>query len=237
LAAFLAPLPLLAATPELIEEWLAGFRRAETKHAYLGDARVLYGWAAKRGIIRVDPTAQLETVRRPSPLPRPVSDDDLARAMWVADERLRLVLVLGAFAGLRRFEIASLRAEDCNQNRIVVRRGKNQKDRIIPTHPVVWLALRGHGVEQGWLFPSPSGSHIQADTVGEWVSRLFHRLGIDATLHKTRHRFGTRLAEVTNGNMLIVKEALGHTNLHSSEHYVAFDTSRMAAAIGLLPTT
>lgn len=235
LAVFTAPLSLLEATPEVIEDWLSTYRSAETKHAYLADVRALFTWARRRQLVEFDPTDELDPVRRGRSLPRPISEDDLARAVVCATERLRLVLLLGALAGLRRAEIARLRAEDCNERSIVVRKGKGGKDRVIPTHPYLWMVLRGYGIDHGWLFESPEGGPVTAGTVGTWVRNHFRMLGIDATLHATRHRFGTRLAEATQGNMLAVRDLLGHARVSTSEGYVAFDTSGLADIVRQLP--
>lgn len=235
LEAFLAPLPLLEATPELIEEWLSGFKRAETKHAYLGDLRTMFKWATKRGLIVRNPTEDLQSVRRPQPLPRPIGEEDLGIAMLIAQPRVRLVLVLGAFAGLRRFEIAPLRAEDVTQRIVIVRDGKGGKGRILPTHPAIWAAYRAHGVDEGWLFRNGQGAHVRPNTIGTWVRELFAEVGVKSTLHKTRHRFGTRLAEAARGDMRMVQAGLGHAHLATSEYYVAFDPTRLSEVVHLLP--
>lgn len=235
LGRFAAPMRLLEVTPELVEEWLATYRSAETKHAYLADVHALFVWARRRRMVESDPTEELEPVRRGRALPRPIGEDDLALAVACADRRLQLVLLFGALAGLRRAEIARLRAEDCNERSIVVRRGKGAKDRVVPTHPVLWAVLRGYGVEHGWLFEGPSGGPVTPGTVGHWVLDHFRMLGITATLHATRHRYGTRLAEVCGGNMLAVRDLLGHAHVSTTEGYVAFDTSGLAGFVRQLP--
>jgi integrase/recombinase XerD len=236
LALFAEPVPLLAVPATLIEDWLASYPKAETKHAYLSDVKAFFYWACRRGMADADPTEDMDSVRRPAALPRPISEDDLARAVLLAvDQRLKLVLLLGSLAGLRRSEIAALRAEDCDQRRILVRKGKGSKDRVVPMHPYLWTVLRGYGVQSGWLFEAPHGGPLASSTIGGWVRAHFAELDIHACLHQTRHRFGTKLAEVTNGNMLAVRDLLGHARLTTTEGYVRFDTSGLRGIVNDLP--
>lgn len=238
LAAAASPVPLVEVTPEIIEDWLSKYRKAETKHAFLGDVRCLFKWARRRKLVDEDPTEDMGSIKVPKRLPRPMEEQDLALAIATArDQRLRLVLLLGSFAGLRRFEMAQLRAEDCTRERLVVRAGKGGKDGVIPMHPLLWAALEAYEVQHGWLFDSPTGGHISPGTISSWIRKHFAAIGLNATLHQTRHRFGTRVAEAAEGNMLVVQELMRHANLEDSRRYVAFDTSRLQPVVNGLPVT
>lgn len=237
MAEFAEPIALLEVGPELIEDFLLLFSSAETKSAYLADLRMLFKWARRRRLCTTDPTTDVDTIRRPQPLPRPIPDDQLAAGLAMADIRLRLILMLGALAGLRRFEIAGLRAEDFTEQRIVIRDGKGAKSRVVPTHPALWAMYKEHGVTRGWLFPSPvKAGPIHPATIGTWVREHFDALGIDHRLHATRHFFGTHLAEISNGNLLAVKELMGHSRVSTTELYTAFDKSQLAGLIEQLKT-
>lgn len=231
LARFADPLDLLVVTPEILEDWAREHRNPETAHAYLADARALYRWARRRGLIEKDPAEDVDPVRRPKPLPRPISDDDLVLSLTTADDRLRLVLMLGDLAGLRRAEIARLRGEDCTAQAILVRNGKGGKSRVVPMHPVLWTMIRAWGVQHGFLFAARDNGPVRADTVGRWVAQHHQKLGISATLHQTRHHYGTALARIANGNILAVAKLMGHERTSTTEGYVAFDTSGLAELI------
>lgn len=236
LAVYARPVPLLEVTAALVEDWLGTYRKAETRHGYKSDVRALFRWARKRGLAEEDPTDDLDPIRVPRRLPRPIEESHLALALSTArDERLRLVLLLGAFAGLRRSEIACLRGEDCSPHWLVVRQGKGHKDATVPMHPVLWAALQAHGVESGWIFEGPGGDHITSGTIGRWIRQHFDDLGITGALHRTRHRYGTQVAAAAGGDMLVVRELLRHTDLKTSEGYVAFDVSRLEPIVARLP--
>lgn len=231
LGRFADPVGLLEVTPELLEDWVRSYRNAETAHAYLADARALFKWARRRALIERDPTEELDPIRRQKPLPRPISEDDLVLSLTAADDRLRLVLLLGDLAGLRRAEIARLRGEDCTAQALIVRNGKGSKSRVLPMHPVLWTLIRAWGVGHGYLFSGRRSEHVSPETVGRWVREHHQRLGISARLHSTRHHYGTTLARLANGNILAVAKLMGHERTSTTEGYVAFDTSGLAALI------
>lgn len=236
LATFATPLPVLAVEAPLIEEWLGTYRKVETRHGYLADVRALFKWARKRGLVLLDPTDEMDSIRVPRHLPRPIEERDLALALATArDHRLRLVLLLGSFAGLRRSEIACLRGEDCSPHWLMVRQGKGAKDATVPMHPILWTALQAHGVVHGWVFEGATGDHITSGTIGRWIRAHFDDLGIAGALHRTRHRYGTKLAEAAHGDMLAVQELMRHANLEDTRRYVAFDPSRLQPIIDGLP--
>lgn len=231
LAVFAAPVPLLEVAPTMIEEWLGGYKSAETKHAYLADVRALFHYACRRGMAVENPTEELGSVRRPHALPHPISEGDLALAIVTAeDPRLKLVLLFGSLAGLRRAEIANLRAEDCTEERMVVR-GKGARDRVIPMHPYLWSEMQAYGMQHGWLFEARHGGPVLPQTVGMWVTDHFKKMTINSSLHATRHRFGTKIAQNTHGNMLAVRDLLGHSRLTTTEGYVKFDTSGLGQIV------
>lgn len=231
LARFADPVGLLDVTAELLEDWVTTYKNAETAHAYLADARAMYRWARRRGLIERDPSEDVDPIRRQKALPRPIPEDDLVLSLTCADDRMRLVLLLGDLAGLRRAEIARLRGEDCTAHSLVVRNGKGGKSRVVPMHPVLWMLIRSWGAQHGYLFPGRRTMHVHPETVGRWVREHHQRLGITSRLHATRHHYGTALARIANGNILAVAKLMGHERTSTTEGYVAFDTSGLAGLI------
>jgi integrase len=71
--------------------------------------RGFYGWAVATGRTKRNPAAALPEVRVQRHLPRPASDDAVDAALAKADDKTRLMILLGALAGLRASEIARLR--------------------------------------------------------------------------------------------------------------------------------
>jgi integrase len=159
--------------------------------------------------------------------------EDLATALAAADGDVQLMMMLGAFAGLRVSEIASLAYEELHLKRVppmlIVRKGKGSKDRVVPLHPSLVSRLQGEA--GGWVFPSRGGGHIHPGTVSRRIGGVFTRLGIDSTAHCLRHTFGTEAARVARGNLVAVAKLMGHSSIQTTNGYVGWspETAELVA--------
>lgn len=229
---YLEPAGLAEATPNDVEEWLRGFPGAQTRYSYRSDVKMLYRWAIRRGITDLNPVDDTDAPRLPKRLPRPLQADELAASLAAADGDVQLMVLLGAFAGLRVFEIAALSTGDIHLHRkppvLLVSQGKGRKDRVVPLHPT--LASRLSGLEPGWVFPGRDG-HLLASTIAKRISNVFERVGVVATPHQLRHTFGTELARVMRGNLVAVADVMGHDSIETTRLYVGW-TPETADQIG-----
>lgn len=240
LAAWCAPLPLAQADAEMIEGWLATFPHPTTRRAYLSDAARFYGWAIKRGICTVDPTAAIEAPKEPQRLPRPIPEHVAAQALATAnDARVRLALSLALYAGLRRAEICGLDAEDIDLEgkvpTLTVRHGKGGKDRTVPVHPALAVELAVFAPRRGPIITRLSGGRLSVSALSALISAHMEAVGSHHRLHGGRHRFGTILAEATGGDLQVVAELMGHVNLSTTRGYAALSGARTAAAVAHMP--
>lgn len=147
-------------------------------------------------------------------------------------ERLRLWLLLGLLAGLRRHEVAKIKGADVDENAIYVL-GKGGQAAVVPTHPLLWLAAQD--MPAGYWFPSSHRDrpHVSANLVGDVVRRHFRSLGIAGSIHRTRATYGTTL--LRNGhNIRVIQGLMRHRSLSSTEHYLGVTEDERVAAINSL---
>jgi len=239
LAIFIAPSELLGVTGDDIDEWLSKFANPSTRHAYQSDVKALFKWAVRRQLVDRDPTVLLDPIRLPMKKPKPFRTEELVTALGTADERLRLVLLLYALAGLRRAEVACLDRADIMDDLdppMVHVSGKWGKERRVPLHPAITWALGG-APRSGWLFPNGKGGHLSPERVGQIVTTHLSGLGITRRGHSGRHWFGSKLARAMNGDMQAVAHLMGHTSIQTTyESYAEFGASSVAQAVfGLDP--
>lgn len=181
--------------------------------------------------LRADnPARKLPKVSIPSALPRPASEAALAAALTSADADVRLMILLAAYAGLRRAEIAGLHTDDVGDDglRIV---GKGGKHRVVPLAPFLREALEA--LPTGWVFPSPVliGEPLTADNVGRKVTAA---LPGKWTTHTLRHRFATRAYQGSH-DLRAVQELLGHSSVVTTQRYTMVSSdARMAAVMAAL---
>lgn len=187
-----------------------------------------YRWAQRRGYLDRDIAADLPTVRVPRGLPRPAPDQAIRKALMRAPRRVRVMLRLAAFAGLRATEIARVHRHDLGDDGVLVVHGKGRKDRRVPLGDLEVLdAILG---ADGWVFPSPyrSGSgHLTPNHVSKLMSSA---LPAPFTAHTLRHRFGT-VSFAGTQNLLAVSRLLGHSSTVTTEIYVDLPSTHLREAV------
>ncbi len=200
---------------QVVKSSLAGFFK------FLYEEEILLG---------KNPALRLESPKVPHGAPKPASDEAVAQALASASPRVRLMVQIGIFTGLRAMEIAAIKSSDVvfTQAGASLRvLGKGSKTRIVPlSDDVASLILSD---DPGYLFPGKNGSHLSPAYISRLVSQV---LPPGVTCHKLRHRFASR-AYLNSGNDLrAVQMLLGHASIATTEFYVQVaDDSLRAAAL------
>jgi integrase len=217
-------------TPDHVSAWLPGHEwSAETRKSARASLRVFYAWAIRTGRTLIDPTAATESVRSPNGVPRPVAEGVLSAAIETAKPRVRLMLLLAAYGGLRRAEIAGLHHGDIVDGVMRIR-GKGGKIRTVPVHDRIAAQLSTMSDTEGYLFPGDDHGHLSPGQVGRLMSAA---LGPGWTAHTLRHRFGTRLYAGSR-DILQAQSLLGHSSPATTQRYVAVPDDGMRDAVNAI---
>ena len=166
--------------------------------------------------------------RREKRLPVVLSTSEL-KAFFnaVANFKCRTVLMTMYGAGLRLSEALSLRIDDIDgQRRLIrVRQGKGNRDRYVSLSPTLLTHLRHYWKvhkPKTWLFPGRSPDHrLSASSVQKAASsaRLKARINKPVTTHTMRHCFATHLLE-TGIDLRKIQLLLGHGSLNTTAFYL-----------------
>lgn len=134
----------------------------------------------------------------------------------------RLVVLLGARAGLRRGEMANLRWRDIDlkNNQMYIAANKTENFRYVPIHKELLAELKSAWnnkeefvIKEFGECPRSSGYFISAAYKKKLKSRK-----IRGSLHTLRHTFASHL--VQNGvDLYTVSKLLGHTSIKTTEIY------------------
>lgn len=225
-----------------IESFLASRKVAgrpisdRTRYAWISCLACFYGWAIREGLCEHDPTFLVERPRLRLPLPRPISDDDLALAIAGATGHLKVWMLLASYGGLRCAEIAGIYRDDILTDLGLLRvLGKGGKERLVPMHPLVADALRAWPKPSSTrpIFLRPDGDPFTPAQVSAAGRRHLRDLGIDATMHQLRHWFGTRTLMACD-NLRTVQELMGHADPKTTAIYTAFCNESGRAAVHAL---
>lgn len=236
----LGDLDLLAVDTDDLIDALAHLDKPQSRRTEIMHWAGFYGWAYREGLIERDPTIALERPKVPRRLPRPMPDEDKHRALAYAPDKIRPMLYLAAYAGLRACSIAPLRAEDvsftdrllCN---VYVKGGHH---RNVPMSTTLANALANCALPtHGWLFPmvTDPARHFQPWRISSECNRYLHSLGIDHTLHTLRHWFGTQYLKAVQGNLRKTQEAMGHASPATTAIYTLVTQDEIAEGMELLP--
>jgi len=181
------------------------------------------------GYVDTNPAVSMTKPKEPKTLPRPISEADLAKVLLFVGWRrpLRTWVLLGAYAGLRRAEIAELTFEAVNvQNQELRIKGKGSKERIVPMHPLILDELGFYLYEgaKGPIF------QVATETLGKSLTRAMQASGVDCTPHQLRHRFATQIYRATE-DVALVSKLLGHENLNTTMIYMELGSERAKSAV------
>ena len=153
---------------------------------------------------------------------------------------VRTILLLIPLTGLRISEICQLRTSDIEQvgnHRLILRfAGKGEKERIVPLSKSAEQILRGYierdAIQEGWIFPSPRGSHLSPVTVRRYTRQMAVAIPTLSTLspHVLRHTFATQ-AMRDGVNLRSLQALLGHENISTTSRYLHPDTEDLFAAV------
>lgn len=186
--------------------------------------RGFFRWAHGSGYLDHDPALVLPTVTVPTRVARPAPEVVVRRAVADVDDRMRLMVQLAAFGGLRVREIAVVHADDLLGDVLLVH-GKGGKEREVPIEEPALLdrllLVRGYAFPNRW-----SGKPISAGHVSRIMSAALPR---GWTAHNLRHRYASQ-AYAGTADLLSVMELLGHSRPETTQRYVRTSDGRRRAA-------
>ncbi len=143
--------------------------------------------------------------------------------------RLKSILSLLIFQGLRQVEITRLNVADINlkdKTAFIIGKGQDDKE-LIHLHPSTVKALKTYlqkyKIRDGALFRSESnfssGSRLTTKSIREIIKKVLNELDIDGSTHSFRHFFITKLIKSYKGELLTVSKYSRHRSIQMLEVY------------------
>jgi integrase/recombinase XerD len=233
--------PVMQATTEELERWLAEMRAAglapSTAARRVAAVRSFFRHQMLLNLRQDNPAAALQLPRRARTLPRTLSPSEAERLIDAASGttpramRDRALVELMYGAGLRVSEATGLHRRSVDlDDRIVRALGKGSKERIVPLGRPAVEALRRY-IAMGRphldrrtrpeLFLNARGGPLTRAGAFLILRRLAEKAGLDPLRvhpHLLRHSFATHLLE-GGADLRSVQEMLGHADLSTTELY------------------
>ena len=153
----------------------------------------------------------------------------LALEPTLTNLRLKTILSLLIFQGLRQIEIVRLNVTDIDlKNKVAYIIGKGNDDKeLIHLHPTTVKMTKAYlnkcRFHEGALFRSESnyshGSRLTTKSIREIIKRVLTTLEIDGSTHGFRHFFITKLIKSYKGELLTVSKYSRHSSIQMLEVY------------------
>jgi integrase len=258
----LGGLEITAVTPDAVRTWYAGLGAEHTRrnsHAY-GLLHAVLGTAVTDGLIVANPCQikrAMNVQRKREPVILTVTE--LADLAGSVPERLKALVLLKAWCGLRWGEVTELRRKDFDNDaeivfvgRGVTHRGecridttKSGKPRAVVIPPHIRADVKHHldvfvakGAEELMFPPARGGCHLNDRVFRDAIATPLKDIKRgDLRIHDLRHFAGTQVARV--GNLAESMQRLGHSTVKASLIYQSVVSGRdaeIAAALSKLAT-
>ncbi len=216
--------------------------------------RMLHRFAVDEGYRADDPTSDLDGVKVPAGIPKPLSEAQVASLLDAAhgtdpvSRRDRAMLEFLYATGARISELCGLSIGDVDlESRTARLYGKGSKERLVPfvrvaaTALAEWLGPSGrtHLEPDRWarrgdaeaVFLNQRGARMSRQLAWAVVKRYGERAGIPAehlSPHVLRHSCATHLLD-HGADLRIVQELLGHASVSTTQVYTKVSQERLVA--------
>jgi len=217
-------------------------KKATATNALRSSLRTFFAYAHAAGLTKANPGRLIRRARCAPPPPRGLSRDEQERLLATLDaaegdeaERDRVLFHVMLATGIRVGSALALDVEDVDLERGELYLRTTKGDRPMPVffNRRIGDLLAGQIRDRtsGPLFESRHGLRLSARQVqrrlGYWLEVAGCRR---ASPHGLRHTFATRLYRQT-GDVLLVKEALGHRSIASTMVYAQVSPERLRATV------
>lgn len=228
----------------------AGFAPS-TVARQLAAIRMLHRYLAAERIRPDDPTAELDGVKVPAGLPKPLTEAEVTALLDAVvgdgpiERRDRALLELLYATGARISEVVGLSLGDIEFDAGLARvLGKGGKERIVPFGAAAartldeWFSPDGRAalVPERWrrrddaeaVFLNRRGGRLSRQAAWAVVRRYGERAGITSPLspHVLRHSCATHLLD-HGADLRVVQELLGHASISTTQVYTKVSQERL----------
>jgi integrase/recombinase XerD len=228
-------------------------RAASSVARQLAAVRTLHRHLVAEGERPDDPTAELEGVRVPAGLPKPLTEAEVASLLGAVTgsdpiaRRDRALLELLYGTGARISEVCGLSMGDIDFDGHLVRLlGKGARERIVPFGRTAaqaldaWFAPGGRLdlVPEQWrrrddaqaVFVNARGGRLSRQAAWAVITKHGRRAGIDPQRHLSphvlRHSCATHMLD-HGADLRVVQEMLGHASISTTQVYTKVSQERL----------
>ena len=196
--------------------------------------RMLFKDAMEMDIISKDYSEYIKLPKYKKVIERKIFTEEEIALLWDNIKVLEYadtILIL-MYTGMRINELLKLEKKNVNlENNTITGGSKTDagKNRIIPIHPkILPLIIKRMGNKTEYLIPNRTGRNYYEYNnfrQNEFV-KIMEQLGMEHTIHDTRHTFATMISDVSD-NENAITGIIGHTNINMTKKYTHTNIEKM----------
>ena len=230
---------------EYVYNRVLGGDKPRTTARQLSSLRRFFRYLLTEGILKSDPTLEIESPRLGRPLPKTLSEEDVDRLLAAPDHdkplglRDRAMLEMLYATGIRVSELVGMQMQQVDTNQGVAKViGKGNKERLVPLgeEALDWLGrylaearrqlLGEHRTD--FLFVTSRGGSMTRQAFWHNLKKHVAAAGIQVSVspHTLRHAFATHLLN-HGADLRAVQMLLGHSDLSTTQIYTQVARERL----------
>ena len=215
----------------------------------LGHLRAFCRWMVAQDWLVADPSKRIPNPRKPQQLPKAILDEGEVQTILAQPDlhtatgyRDRVILEVLYSSAIRRAELAHIQLDDVDTGHgfLIVREGKNRKDRAVPIGANVCALLESYiaGVRADWLgadqdrhlFLNRFGQGMGPNAVWQVVRKYSRAANIDRAVstHTFRHSCATHMLRA-GAPIRHLQEMLGHASVETTQVYTRLTITDLKA--------
>lgn len=196
--------------------------------------RMLFKDAMEMDIISKDYSEFIKLPRHKPKIERKVFTNEEIALLWENVNELEYadVILILIYTGMRINELLKLPKENVNlEENIIIGGSKTEagKNRVIPIHPkIIPLIIKRMENKTEYLIPNRRKSNYYEYNnfrTKEFMA-IMKQLGMEHTIHDTRHTFATMISDVSD-NESAITGIIGHTNINMTKRYTHTSIEKM----------
>lgn len=202
--------------------------QARSKRNHRGTIVALFSHARRRGYLPRDLSTEADHLDSPKERSGQIgiyTPDDLHKVIKHATGLNRLVVAIGAYAGLRSAEMHRLEWKDIGEKYVTVGadKSKTSERRVVPILPALAAVLAVTKRGEGKIFPHANATHFS-----RFITKTIEAAGVAPVKNGLRHSFCTyRLADVQSAAQVALEA--GNSPKMLFQHYRELATKEEAA--------
>ena len=215
----------------------------ESKKKHLKCARIFSDFLVEEEIIEINAPRLITPPKVQTKLPIVIEDEEIKdvfsainkRWIWFLNLRNSILIETFLYSGLRRNELINLKRENILDSKIFVKSGKWNKDRVIYIPEHFYKKIIEYMKITNWVSEYLFFSQRKEKMSESWIKKIFDEIKKIANIkilhpHRLRHTYASRMIE-QGIDIAVVKEQMWHTNIATTNRYMAVRDSHRKKVI------